>query len=645
MAAFSGASMRPVNRGSWTGITGIRPAGLASLVSIAVFVAFVSPPDLQSASPRTAGGGQRSGREWLLKMERARVLLVERRYGEAVPLLEQICAEVPSLASAVGMLAESYIKIGRPEDARDLLERRLETEPYRFDFLEVLGNVYLDLGEKNRAIETWRRVLEAGKGSRMYLSRIANLEAGAGLYEEALETLREARSLDGGREDYTLEIIRLERLMGRDEAAFREALVYLGGRGEEVDLRAVQPALEVFRESEDPNRLFAVIDSISGASGGSFGAFRALRSLLLAELGRFDEAESSLFEGGPGERELYSLVDFLYRMRRMERNEGFELFLESSMESFIERFGESASVPPVMLMMAGALEERASGSMPPGAGDYGRALELADDLLRHPMAAPYRDKALAVKARIFLDGYQEPDSALEALAEINPLAGKRGYELEMLRVRAYLASGRWGEAEAYAEVLAESGDSTKSALGRYGLGMVHFMCGRYEEAVEVLSALAERYVWSRWANDALETAILIRRGDDEPLDLYRAALSSAAKGDIDSALGILGALEKDFGSSIVVPRGAFLAAELQAAGGRAGEAEKSLRRIAEVYPLDDVAPRSLERLGELLETDRPMEALDTYASILRKYPADPFLGRVRRRYIELRKRLEGESAR
>jgi len=65
-----------------------------------------------------------------------------------------------------------------------------------------------------------------------------------------------------------------------------------------------------------------------------------------------------------------------------------------------------------------------------------------------------------------------------------------------------------------------------------------------------------------------------------------------------------------------------------------------LGRLAERYPMSVYAPAALERLGDFVSSNRPEEALKQYRASIERYPDNPFISRVRRKYVNLSKELK-----
>jgi len=579
-------------------------------------------------------------------VDTANWFIKSKRYEEAITILEPICRDYPRSRIAFELLSMCYIRAGRPHDAVTLLEVQLKTAPDHFPYIKELGHAYLDLGQWEQAVEAWGRILKDDKKYAGYYGLIAKLEQEAGLYDEALRTLRAGRKFAHYDNIYTNQIIRLERILGRWDSAFRETLLLLS-KAKEPRIERARLAVDIFRNSGRQEQLIAMVDSISAAGAGNSTTFRIMRVVLSIEVGRNDEAERYLNGSErdiPSEKELYLFISFLAGMRDEKRNELFISFFKKSLDLFLARYASSPVAPGVMLMMVSRYREEAMGA---GATDHlARAVQMADNVLHHPLGAPYRGRAALLKARMQLEDLHMPRRALETLDAVQWRGREQILAAEELRLRALLASGRWELSERRFTQLVTHSDSAVADLGRYGLGRLHFLTGDYEKAVRELSVFAEKNAESKWANDALETAMMVKKSLDEgrePLDLYRTAYGARESGDFNSALDSLDAFESRYSWSVLFPRVLFERAELETLAGRSDEARLDLERLAERFPLSGLAPRALERIGLLLERENPEEAVRRYEEIMERYPDDPFLERVRTRYIAIQKSI-GERA-
>ena len=222
-------------------------------------------------------------------LERANHFIVRNRCADAVPILERLAAEI--VAAAVNeMLAGCYIKEGRGA-GRGLSARAMPRGRARaVRDARDLGRAYMDLGRREDAVVVWRsrspatrRPLRCTVTSRRWSRRRGSMTK---------RSRRSARSATRGeRQYYVREIVRLERIIGREEDAFRDALLLAGQRrgALEGDIRNVT---EIFRESKNRERLVALRPMTEAGSGGS-GAFRTLKTIFSSRTSATKTREST----------------------------------------------------------------------------------------------------------------------------------------------------------------------------------------------------------------------------------------------------------------------------------------------------------------------------------------------------------------
>ena len=626
---------------------------IVAAVCLASLVCAAAPAVSQTAAPPrgsrrppahpVSGTVQRPGDNPSAMIERARSLIMQGRCEDAIPILERLTTQYPQIVVVNEMLAGCYIKGARAQDAAELLERRLEEDPGDFSYLQDLAQAYIELGQKEKAIATWRRLLEGDEklGSRYGI--VAKMEQEAGLYEEAIATLREGACFKENAEYYAREVIRLELVVGREEDAFKDALLLVGHRqgALEGEIRGVS---DIFKQSKRQDRLVAIVDSMVAAGNDRNGTFRMLTTVFLVEAGRYDDARKHLFgKGEPALREdqLYSLLVYMGRMQDAQGDALLMALDGDLMQTFLDRFGSSVLAPGVMLMMASSKREAARGAGTARVRLLEEALRIADGVKRGGLRAPYFERAAMFKARVLFEDLHRGGEALGELSAVSPRDDGQAAETAELRMRILLASGDWNGSAAGLKRIAADADTTIALLGRYGLGRLAFLAGRYEESVGVLSDLAEKHPSSALANDALELAMEVKGAmqDGAPgaLALYRAAALAESRGEYAAAIDTLAALEKRFPQSSLAPRAIFMKAGIEAAYGTPDAARADFARLAESRPLHDLAPRALERNAALSERHDPAGALAQYGRLMERYPDYPFMERVRERYIALGK--------
>jgi tetratricopeptide (TPR) repeat protein len=575
--------------------------------------------------------------------ERNRIarLMNDRKYGEAIAALEALCDSFPEAHDLAELLSTCYLREGRPEEAAALLEKRLAAEPRWTGFARNLGLAYLNLGRREDALRAWRSLLAGEEGEENYMA-VADLQWNAGMYEEAVETLTEGALIEEYFISCTTELIRFQRLRGDAEAAFAGAL-RLAERESNPYGGRTGLLRDIFLEADGKERLLAMVDSLSIGAGGNRAFFALTSALLRAGTGDFSPArELVAADRKPdlGPEEIYYFASALLEMRDQRNAEGYEdLFLEL-IDLFMEKYPRSPMVPQMTLVAARYSHETGAGAGPEGRVHLEKALELADRILANRAWAAYAEKASLLKGRVLLENLRDPARALSALDEAAWSSPDGLREGEELKVQANLAAGRWEEAKRAGAAAESGGDSIIAAARSYGAAMATFLSGEFGAGIDSLSGMAKRYPWSKWANDALETAVTARLSLNDGgagLETYVGAVNDASAGRFGAALAALDSLESEAPGTALAARAAYMRSGILLELGREGDASAALEGLAEGYPLDRFAPRALERLGAMAETADPQKASAYYASIIEKYPDYIFMERVRTRYMSLQR--------
>ena len=93
----------------------------------------------------------------------ADALIKKREYGRAIPILKQVVHENPDSGTPHAVLAQAYLRVGQPLDARTELEEALRIAPELLSALKGrtdVANVYGELGDYQKAISLYEQVLQ-----------------------------------------------------------------------------------------------------------------------------------------------------------------------------------------------------------------------------------------------------------------------------------------------------------------------------------------------------------------------------------------------------------------------------------------------------------------------------------------------------
>ncbi len=336
---------------------------------------------------------------------------------------------------------------------------------------------------------------------------------------------------------------------------------------------------------------------------------------------------------------------YLYSLGAKAGDPAFEEYLERASTLFIRKYDESPRAPRVLL------EGAQHAALAAGRGNADqrdqalRAISMADSTISHKRGRAYAEKASLLKAKVYLEYLRDPEAALRTVDSSQWRHPNLAREAQAIRLEALMLSGRWDDAFRRFDALAASADSSLSASGKYGKGMVLFYRGEFDKSASMLAEVAEEAPWSAWANDALEVAVLIRRaesGDPAVLASFASAMTAGGSGRYGEAADSLAGVAGRFPDAPLAPEAFYESALLLEQAGRHDEAASMLEMIAGTYPLSRAAPRAVETLAGLLEDTDPAASARWYALFFERYGEDPWATRVRSRYMKLRKEM-GES--
>ncbi|MBN2070738.1 MAG: tetratricopeptide repeat protein [Candidatus Krumholzibacteriota bacterium] len=570
---------------------------------------------------------------------RARELIRDGNFNDAIILLEELREKAPGFHDLAELLARAYIEIRAPEKAVFLLEEELGKTPGRTGFVTLLGKAYLDMGQREKAVEVWHGILGEKSSNPVNYSIIADLEWSEGLFENAIATLREGSRHAEYLQQALRKLIRYETILEYHDSAFRDGLALLEADKDPASER-IDFLLDSFRRAGCREDHFSAVDSLSLVSEKNGRYFRIILALLHVENGDYEEAGSMIEDVGLTDSEALYFTQILFNAGDRSPTEKYNEFVGRFLNGFIYRYPQSPMVPQVMLLAAESRLDQydREGEYSPVEGDS--ILSLLDRVIDHRHGASYRKKAALLKARFLGGSLYRHHEAMRTLAGIRFDSPGDIRESERIKAFSLLAVGGGDETAAAFIDLSSRADSNIAALGRYAGGMLHFLEGDYEKAIEELSVLAQNWPASEWANDALETAMIARKAidsDRKSLDIYAVAVRMRLKGEFAGASDTLRSIVNRYPDSVLFARAVCFRGSMLERSSERGLAKKELARFVDKYPLDDCAPKALELLGQMMEKDDPDSASACFGALLERYPEYPFISRVREKYIALKK--------
>ncbi len=123
---------------------------------------------------------------------RAGELILEEKYDEAVPALEEALRQEPAIPQALLLLSTCYVELGRAAEAKIRLDILLKEDPESVPALISLANILLDEGKNEDVIALCKRTLSVDDKNTQAYTLIGEVYLEEENYVEALPYLEKA---------------------------------------------------------------------------------------------------------------------------------------------------------------------------------------------------------------------------------------------------------------------------------------------------------------------------------------------------------------------------------------------------------------------------------------------------------------------
>lgn len=128
------------------------------------------------------------------------ILMMERRFKEAIDILEEAKRNNPNVVSIFYNLTLNYLSINDTDNAIINAQKAIEIDKSTSNLL-ILGVAYIQKKEFKKAIDMFNKVLLLSPGDKKALIALAGVFYEDNQYQEAVDTMRKAEKLYPGDEE------------------------------------------------------------------------------------------------------------------------------------------------------------------------------------------------------------------------------------------------------------------------------------------------------------------------------------------------------------------------------------------------------------------------------------------------------------
>ncbi len=573
-------------------------------------------------------------------------------FNKAVEIIETLNKKDPSNIQYFTKLNSLYLQLKKYDESAAIINSRINITPQDISLYGMLGSTYYTAGDLTRAYSVWDDATEKFKTNEMTYRIIANYAIEKRDFEKAIEYLNRGKEISKDPFLYSHDLAELYNITMR----YREAA------SEYCDLIKANPSQypqiesKILSYSNKPNALDETIEVVKNCKSDNT-SFAYLLARLFVEKKNYDEAFDIYKEIDKKQNtrgaELYSFGDFVYRDG--EYPTALKVF-----GYLIDNYPDQSNTPAAKLGFAKTQEalfiQKYNAANPEWKSFFIPA--KVDENEIEPVISAYQE---IVKV------YQHSEVAVEANLRIGEL---------LLHFRSNIA-----EAEKYFKVITENYPTSKFASPAFiELGNIRLQQAKLDEAgkyFQSVTALVQinpedksfaNYQLARIfsfrndfesarknlltvmgnlkdniANDAIEFSILLNtaKNDSSNLSLYCKAEFLSEQKRFEEANSLYLQLSQNPQAFVFHSIAKLRTAEMLIAVYDYSNANADLSLIVNEAEKNIYADKALYLQGQIYQygLKDSAKAVESYESLLAKFPKSLYLDEARQNIIELKKKI------
>jgi tetratricopeptide (TPR) repeat protein len=573
-------------------------------------------------------------------------------FAKAVEIIETLNKKDPANIQYFNKLNSLFLQLKKYDESAGLINTRINITPQDISLYGLLGSTYYTAGDRTKAYQVWDDTAEKFKTNPMTLRIISNYAIEKRDFEKAIEYLNRGKEISKDPFLYSYDLGELYQITMR----YREAA------GEYCDLikanlsQYQQIESKILSYSNKPNALDETIEVVEKHKSDDI-SFSYLLARLYIEKKNYNEA-----------------FDLFKEIDKKQNTRGADLF---SFGEFVYRDGEYKTASEVYKFLIDNYSDQQN--IPLAKLGYAKTQEAL--FIQKYNAANPEWKSFFISVKV---DENEIEPVIRAYQEIVKVYQHSEVAIEAnLRIGILLAHYRNDiiEAEKYFSIITETYPMSKFAsLAFIELGNIKMQQAKLDEAEKLFQSVnklqranpedkscanyqlarifsfrndfesARKYLMSvmgnlkdNIANDAIELSILLNtaKNDSSNLSLYCAAEFLTEQKRFSKAKDLYLQLSQNQQAFVFHSIAKLRAAEMLIATDAYSAAIADLSVIVEEAEKNIYADKALYLQGQIYQygLKDSLKAVESYESLLAKFPKSLFLDEARQNIIELKKKL------
>ncbi len=572
--------------------------------------------------------------------------------NKAVEIIESLNKSDPENISYFNKLNALYLQLKKYDESVALINSRIKINPQDISLYGMLGSNYYTAGDQTKAYQVWDDAIEKFKTNNMTYRIISNYAIEKRDFEKAIEYLNSGKEISKDPFLYSYDLGQLYNITMRYKEAAEEYCDLI----RENPSQYPQIESKILSYLNKPGALDETISVVEKYKSDNI-SFIYLLARLYIEKKNYDEAfnlykEIDKKQNNDGS-DLFSFGDYVYR-------DGEFTIASKVFEYLIKTYPKQKNIQLARLGYAKTLEailmEKYKKQNPEWKPFYFPAeveqiendpvIEAYDELIK-----TYEHSEVAVEAylRIGVLLFRLRDDIPGAQNYLKVVT--KDYSTSRFASLAFIELGnisilqaKLNDAENYfhsVESLTRANDEDKS-YATYQLARIYSFNGDFEAARKALLSVSNN-LRNDIANDAIEFSILLNtaKNDSSNLSLYCKGEFFAEQRRFNEAKEIFALLSQNPQAFVFHSIAKLRAAEMLIALDDYTNAIPNLQLIVDEAEKNIYADKALYLQGQIYQygLKDPIKAVESYESLLAKFPKSLYLDEARQNIIELKKKL------
>ena len=573
-------------------------------------------------------------------------------FAKAVEIIEILNKKDPENIQYFNKLNTLYLQLKKYDESAALINSRIIITPQDISLYGLLGSTYYTAGDRTKAYKIWDDTAEKFKTNPMTLRIISNYAIEKRDFEKAIEYLNRGKEISKDPFLYSYDLGELYQVTMR----YREAA------GEYCDLIKANPSQypqiesKILSYSNKPNALDETIEVVEKHKSDDI-SFSYLLARLYIEKKNYDEAFDLYKEIDKRQNtrgaDLFSFGDFVYRDG--EYKTASEVF-----KFLIDNYSDQQNIPLAKLGYAKTQEAlfiQKYNAANPEWKTFFIPTKVEENEIEPVINAyqeivkVYQHSEVAIEANLrmgilyayYINDLDEAQKYFAIIAYDYPMSKYASLSfVELGNIKMVQAKLDDAEKLFQSVLKLPRANAEDKSYANYQLARIFSFRNDFESARKNLMSVMGN-LKDNIANDAIELSILLNtaKNDSSNLSLYCSAEFLAEQKRFTEAKDLYLQLSQNPQAFVFHSIAKLRAAEMLIATDAFSAAIADLSLIVEEAEKNIYADKALYLQGQIYQygLKDSVKAVESYESLLAKFPKSLFLDEARQNIIELKKKL------